>query len=86
MRCGIRLTTTQAQRLRELGADPTRARRPSPTPRARDAAFKQLEDELVRAGRRRLQELRAGRRAPQLVELESVLSDGAHRAPGSSRS
>jgi phenylalanyl-tRNA synthetase alpha chain len=69
----IRLTTTQAQRLRELGADPLVLDAAFLDARARDATFKQLEDGLVRSGRRRLQEMRAGRRAPQLVELETCL-------------
>jgi pyrrolysyl-tRNA synthetase-like protein len=69
----IRLTTTQAQRLRELGADPLVLDAAFLDAKARDATFKQLEDGLVRSGRRRLQEMRAGRRAPQLVELETCL-------------
>jgi phenylalanyl-tRNA synthetase alpha chain len=71
----IRLTATQAQRLRELGADPVVLHELFEDPAARDGAFKRLEGELVRDGRRRLQELRSGRRAPQLVELEGALSD-----------
>jgi len=69
----LRLTATQAQRLRELGADPLVLDGGFADAPARDAAFKQLEDGLVRDGRRRLQELRAGGRAPQLVELETCL-------------
>jgi phenylalanyl-tRNA synthetase alpha chain len=68
-----RLTVTQAQRLRELGADPLALEAAFSDVTARDAAFKQLEDGLVRDGRRRLQDLRAGGRAPQLVELETCL-------------
>ncbi len=71
----IRLTATQSQRLRELGADPLVLDELFAGPTARDAAFKTLEGELVRDGRRRLRELREGRRAPQLVELERVLSE-----------
>jgi phenylalanyl-tRNA synthetase alpha chain len=71
----IRLTATQSQRLRELGADPLVLDELFADPAARDAAFKQLENELVRNGRERLRELRNGRRAPQLVELERTLSD-----------
>ncbi len=71
----IRLTATQSQRLRELGADPLVLDALFADPPARDAAFKDLEGELVKDGRRRLRELRAGKRAPQLVELERVLSD-----------
>jgi pyrrolysyl-tRNA synthetase-like protein len=76
----IRLTTTQAQRLRELGADPLVLDVAFLDARARDATFKQLEDGLVRSGRRRLQEMRAGRRAPQLVELETCLRNALSSA------
>jgi pyrrolysyl-tRNA synthetase-like protein len=68
-----RFTATQTQRLRELGADPVALDGVFADARARDAAFKQLEDGLVRDGRRRLQDMRAGGRAPQLVELETCL-------------
>jgi phenylalanyl-tRNA synthetase alpha chain len=71
----IRLTATQSQRLRELGADPLVLDELFADAPARDAAFKALEGELVRDGRRRLRELREVRRAPQLVELERDLSD-----------
>ncbi len=71
----IRLTATQSQRLRELGADPLVLDELFADAPARDAAFKRLEGELVKDGRRRLKELRDGRRAPQLVELERVLAD-----------
>jgi phenylalanyl-tRNA synthetase alpha chain len=71
----IRLTATQSQRLRELGGDPLVLDELFADAAARDAAFKALEGELVRDGRRRLRELREGRRAPQLVELERDLSD-----------
>jgi phenylalanyl-tRNA synthetase alpha chain len=71
----IRLTATQSQRLRELGADPLVLDELFADASARDAAFKALEGELVRDGRRRLRELRDGRRVPQLVALERDLSD-----------
>lgn len=71
----IRLTATQSQRLRELGADPLELDGLFTDAAERDAAFKHLENELVRSGREHLRELRAGRRAPQLVELERTLSD-----------
>ena len=67
----LRLTATQAQRLRELGADPLELDRAFADATARDAAFKQLEDGFTRDGRRRLHELRAGSGAPQLVERET---------------
>jgi len=69
----IRLTTTQAQRLRELGADPLVLDEAFVDATTRDAAFRQLEDGFVRDGRRRLQEMRTVGRAPQLVELETCL-------------
>jgi phenylalanyl-tRNA synthetase alpha chain len=71
----VRLTATQSQRLRELGADPRGLDELFADAPARDAAFKALEGELVREGRRRLRELRDDRRVPQLVELERDLSD-----------
>ena len=71
----IRLTATQSQRLRELGADPLVLDELFSDSAERDAAFKRMENELVRSGRERLRELRKGRRAPQLVELERTLSD-----------
>ena len=71
----IRLTATQSQRLRELGAGPLVLDEHFVDPAARDAAYKREETALVRDGRRRLRELREGRRAPQLIELERVLSD-----------
>lgn len=69
----IRLTLTQAQRLRELGADPIELERAFGSVAERDAAFKRVEDDLARAGRERLQDARTRRRAPQLVELELEL-------------
>jgi len=71
----IRLTATQSQRLRELGADPLVLDEAFADAASRDAAFKRVENELARGGRERLRELRQGRRAPQLVELERDLSD-----------
>jgi phenylalanyl-tRNA synthetase alpha chain len=71
----VRLTATQSQRLRELGADPLVLDGLFADASERDAAFKRLETDLVRNGRERLRELRKGRRAPQLVELERTLGD-----------
>jgi phenylalanyl-tRNA synthetase alpha chain len=71
---GTRLTATQAQRLRELGAGAEALAGAFPDAAARNAAFKQLEDELTRAGRQRLGELRETRRVPGLVALETQLS------------
>ena len=56
----IRLTATQSQRLRELGADPLVLDEAFSDAASRDAAFKRLEVELVRGGRERLRELRKG--------------------------
>ena len=56
---GVRLTATQLQRLRELGAGralAARLRRAA----ERDAAFRTAEDGLVRAGRRHLKDLSEG--------------------------
>ena len=70
----IGLTPTQAQRLRELGADGGALTAVYADAASRDAAFKQLGDALVRDGRRRLQELRDERRVPDLAVLEGQLS------------
>ena len=69
----VRLTVTQTQRLRELGAESTVLDQDFASPAARDAAFKRLEEEFVRAGRAQLDELRQTRRAPQSSELEVAL-------------
>ncbi len=71
---GARLTATQSQRLRELGADPKLLDEVFADASARDATFKRRENDLVTDGRRHLRELRDGRRVPQLVELENDLS------------
>jgi phenylalanyl-tRNA synthetase alpha chain len=78
IRC--RLTATQAQRIRELGADPVAIDDAFTDAGARDDAFKRLETRLVREGRRKLQELRSGPRAPQLVELESAVRSALIRS------
>ena len=69
----VRLTATQAQRLRELGADPGATETDFASAAERDAAFKRLEDELGRAGRAQLDELRRTRRVPRLVALQADL-------------
>lgn len=66
-------TATQDQRLRELGADPRLLGRRFASAATRDAAFRELEDGLARAGRRQLEELRRERHAPHLAELEAAL-------------
>jgi pyrrolysyl-tRNA synthetase-like protein len=70
---GVRLSATQSQRLRELGGGDTTAERTFADAAARDAAFRAAEDELVRAGRQHLKELRSGAAAPRLIELEAAL-------------
>ena len=71
----IRLTATQSQRLRDLGADPLVLDEVFADVAARDAAFKTFENDLTCTARRRLQDFRSGRRAPQLVELETSLRE-----------
>ena len=71
----IRLTATQSQRLRELGADPLVLDEVFPDAALRDARFKSFENDLTRGARQRLQEYRSGRRAPQLLELETNLRE-----------
>ena len=72
---GVRLTATQLQRLRELGGGGTLPDERFVDAAARDAAFRRAEDELVREGRLRLQELRRGERLPGLIELEAALRE-----------
>jgi pyrrolysyl-tRNA synthetase-like protein len=71
----IRLTATQAQRLRELGAASLVLDEAFADNGARDAAFKTAENDLARAARQRLQDFRSRQRAPQLVELETSLRE-----------
>jgi len=72
---GVRLTATQSQRLRELGADPATVDTAFAGAAARDAAFRAAEDKLVREGRLHLQALRDGEHAPLLVQLEASLRE-----------
>ena len=71
----MRFTVTQAQRLRELGAPPASVAAGYADAAARDAAYKELERDLSRAGREQLQDYRAQRCVPPLVELERRTSD-----------
>ena len=57
----------------QLGADPSVLDQTFADVASRDEAFKKLEDGFVRAGRERLRELRTGRGAPLLVQLETSL-------------
>lgn len=66
-------TVTQAQRLHELGAPPEQLAQRFASADERDTAFKRIERDLTRAGRRRLQELRADRRTADLADLELAL-------------
>jgi pyrrolysyl-tRNA synthetase-like protein len=71
----IRLTASQSQRLRELDADPLVLDEVFPDVGARDARFKAFEKDLTHAARQRLRDFRSGRRAPQLIELETSLRE-----------
>jgi len=66
-------TVTQSQRLRELGADEAKIVPTFASSAQRDEAFGELERELTGAGRRQLEELRAGPRTPLLRLLETAL-------------
>jgi pyrrolysyl-tRNA synthetase-like protein len=70
----VAFTPTQQQRLRELGAGADVLTQTFPGADERNAAFKACETEIVRDGRRRLEALRAGRRQPQLLELEQSVA------------
>ncbi len=60
--------------MRELGAGADVLTRRFTGADERNAVFKTLETEIVREGRRRLEELRTGRRQPQLLQLEQDLA------------
>jgi pyrrolysyl-tRNA synthetase-like protein len=68
-------TVTQVQRLRELGAGEAQVGTTCASPALRDEAFRELERELTGAGRRQLEELRAGPRTPLLRGLEMALRE-----------
>jgi len=68
-------TETQLTRLKELGAPEEDLASGSGTDKERDTAFQVLERELVRSGRQKLAELRAGPRRPKLCRLESRLTE-----------
>lgn len=68
----VRLTPTQAQRLRELGGGGL-LEQEFAAAAERDEAFRAAERELASAGRRALAELRAGPRSPRLRLLEADL-------------
>ena len=66
-------TTTQRQRLHELGAGSGVVDESFADAAARDEAFRRLEVELAAAGRATLDALRAGARRPALRRLEESL-------------
>lgn len=66
-------TTTQRQRLHELGAGDGVVDESFADTAARDEAFRRLEVELAGAGRATLEALRAGSRRPALRRLEESL-------------
>lgn len=68
-------TETQLVRLKELGTAEEDLDRRFGTEKERDKAFQILEKNLVRSGRQKLDELRAGHRRPRLCRLESRLTE-----------
>jgi phenylalanyl-tRNA synthetase alpha chain len=71
----ITWTDIQYNRLRELDADDFETDRQFNSPADRDAAFQQLEKELAKAQRLKLEELRKVHRRPRLCRLESRLTN-----------
>jgi pyrrolysyl-tRNA synthetase-like protein len=69
----VRLSTTQLQRLRELGAGGELADATFADAKARDAAFRAAEDAITRAGRSHLKDLKTGAATPRLLEVEASL-------------
>jgi len=68
-------TDTQAQRLKELDADPSEWDRQFESATTREQAFQKLEKQLVSAHRQRLDEFRQIHQRPALCRLESRLVD-----------
>jgi len=68
-------TTIQKQRLKELNADDEQQEMLFNDNQERNKAFQELEQQLVRKGKKRLNELKEIRRRPALAELESKLVD-----------
>jgi phenylalanyl-tRNA synthetase alpha chain len=69
-----RWTEIQHARLIELAADDTELTMQFENAQARDKAYQQLEKQLVKVQRQKLQELRDGHRRPRLCRLESRLA------------
>ena len=70
----ISWTETQLTRLKELGSGEEDLGRGFEAEKERDRAFQILEKKLVRSGRQKLDDLRAGPRRPRLCDLESRLT------------
>ena len=68
-------TDTQQTRLIELAADDAQLARRFENAAARDKTYQQLEKQLVKVQRQKLQQLREGPRRPKLCRLESRLTD-----------
>jgi pyrrolysyl-tRNA synthetase-like protein len=68
-------TEIQHTRLIELAADDAALAMQFESTQARDRAYQQLEKQLVKVQRQKLQELRDGPRRPKLCRLESRLTD-----------
>ena len=68
-------TDIQRTRLSELAADDRDINKRFDSPTDRDRAFQDLEKQLVKVQRQKLQELREGHRRPKLCRLESRLTD-----------
>ena len=71
----IAWTEIQQARLIELAADEVKLAMQFEDTSARDRAFQQLEKQLVKVERQKLQELREGPRRPGLCRLERRLTD-----------
>jgi pyrrolysyl-tRNA synthetase-like protein len=68
-------TEIQQARLIELAADDAELARQFENAPARDKTYQQLEKQLVKVQRQKLQQLREGPRRPKLCRLESRLTD-----------
>ena len=71
----VNWTEIQYARLIELAADDAALARQFENAATRDNAYQQLEKQLVKVQRQKLQELREGPRRPRLCRLESRLTD-----------
>jgi len=71
----VNWTEIQQARLIELAADDAELALQFDNAKTRDKAYQQLEKQLVKVQRQKLQELREGPRRPKLCRLESCLTD-----------